>query len=187
MSEELQPPAKLLARLALADRIYADLRLPTKKAKADDGTLTAQFWGAGLRGNTGILGTPLSKRADLAAITMSALARGASGDVRAQLVSSWACHVYFRRELLSILQASYRFAEAVRETGSHVVPDGETLDELLCMCLLFPLMQTYLSDLPPGTPEASEIYATDACGSGGLGGCRASLPFARWLEHYSFA
>ena len=127
--------------MALADRVYADLLLPTKKAKADDGTLTVQFWGAELRGNTGILGTPLSKRADLAAITMSALARGAPGDVWAQLVGSWAYHVSFRRELLSILQASYRFAEAVRETGSHVVPDGETLDELLCMCLLFTLIR----------------------------------------------
>ena len=128
-----------------------------KKAKADDGMLTAQFWGAELRGNTGILGTPLSKRADLAAITKSALARGAPGDVWAQLVGSWASHVSFRRELLSIFQASYRFAEAVRETGARLAPDGEGLDELLCTRLLFPLMQTYLSDLPPGRPESSEI------------------------------
>ena len=73
------PPDSLLRRLERADCMYADLGLPVKKAKSADCSLVAEFWGAELRGQSGLFGFPLERRALFTAATMCALAYGISG------------------------------------------------------------------------------------------------------------
>ena len=72
-TNEICAPVELTARLAMADAAYAELSLPVKTEKGDEGTLTSHLLGAELRGGEGVLGSPLEKRIDLMAISLAAI------------------------------------------------------------------------------------------------------------------
>ena len=119
LSPHLESPLELTCRLAAADEIYRELGLPTKVEKGDEGCTKATFWGGELCGETGILGAPISKRADIMGLTMWALTQRLSKAELQRLLGSWVYIVGFRKEALSVLEFSYTYVYQMQEHDGH--------------------------------------------------------------------
>ena len=182
----------------MADETYSRLDLPVKTEKGDEGALTSCFWGAELRGGEGTLGSPLGKRIDLVGITLEAVRLPVSKAMFHQLLGSWVYVIGFRKELLFVIESSYSYLNEMPEGGRIMLP-GRVVDELLVLSFLAPMMHVHLKDEPvpynnifskgSGTMETANshargrtdaIFATDAAGDGGLGGCVAPLSRVDW-------
>jgi len=187
VGEACRPPRELVERLARADAVYDKHNLPVKADKSGEPALAASFWGASLRGKEGLLGFSLERRAGLAAATLVGIRSGVSGGELLQLLGVWTFAAGFKREALAILGSAFVLArELPRRT--RVVPKGPVLDELLALVGLFPLMDADLrTDSLRDAVGRPLIFATDAEGSGGLGGCEAATDDETWSRLYSLA
>ena len=208
-SSSISAPVELTARLALADATYAALNLPVKVEKGDEGSTTSYFWGAEVRGDEGTIGAPLEKRVDLMSISLAALSRPISKSSFHQMLGSWVYVIGFRKEMLAIIENCYQYLQSMPERGFVCLPPS-VVDEVLLLIFVAPLLHVYLKDesvsyddakiarSPVAGPHQAfghsaskrcsgmdAIFATDAAGDGGLGGCLAPLSRKDWLRCYS--
>eukprot|EP00971_Amphidinium_carterae_P187688 3725056-Amphidinium_carterae.1 len=180
------PPDELRLRLAAADKAYADAELVVKKEKGQDAQLNATFWGASLRGEQGLLGYSVDRRSSLSAVTLFALAFGASGNQLRQLLGTWGFCLGFRREAMSILGSSFSVVSMMKPRV-RVLVSGSLLDELLVLIAIAPIMEADLRTPPLKRAGELVVFATDAEGSGGIGGCVAPIDVHRWKLLYALA
>eukprot|EP00971_Amphidinium_carterae_P195176 3873124-Amphidinium_carterae.1 len=180
------PPDELRHRLCTADKAYADADLVVKKEKGEDGQLDASFWGASLRGREGMLGYSVDRRSSLAAITLFALAFGATGNHLRQLLGTWSFCLGFRREAMSIMGSCFALVSEMRPC-MRVLVSGSLLDEFLVLFALAPILEADLRTPPLKQAGKHVVFATDAEGSGGIGGCSAPISTERWKVLYALA
>lgn len=187
VGEACRPPPELLERLSRADQLYQHHGLPTKAEKGCTASTDSTFWGASLRGREGLLGFSLERRAALAATTLVGLTCGMSGQELMRMLGVWTFAAGFRREALAVLGSAFILA---REMPPHrrVRPSGPVLDELLALVGLFPLMYADLrTDCLRDERGRPLVYATDAEGEGGLGGCETTTDDVTWNRLYGMA
>ena len=68
-----------------------------------------------------------------------------------------------------------------------VILSGPVLDELLALCFLWPVFDADLTSQPLTSGPDRVVFATDAEGEGGLGGCRATVSDGVWNRFYALA
>ena len=183
--EACRPPPELLARLARADAAYHEVGFEVKASKRIDGALRSTFWGASLRGDEGLIGFSPERRASLCAATLIAATSGVSGVELQRLLGLWVFAAGFRREALSVIGSSFTLARLMPPFRRTMLT-GPVLDELLTLVGISPLLDSDLrTDALRDDDGQALLFATDADGEGGLGGCEAPVEEEVWARLYA--
>ena len=153
------------AQVALREA-YAFHGVQRDEAKAGEGTLVWETLGAQLRGRDGLLGSSSARKAAVMGSLLHLLA-GKVVDMAelATVIGKLIFLFQFSRPLMSILEETFSFIQALGETGGrHPLPDDVAEELLLCAMVL----PSAWIDLRAHISE--EVVATDASEEGG-GAC----------------
>ena len=119
-------------------------------------------------------------------LTALAMVHGISGEDLKRLLGMWTYTCSFRRETLAILETAYQRADAMPPRRA-TIPSGKLANELIALIFSAPALQACLRDPPATSSKGCGIFATDAAGHGGLGGCAAWVPYPVWRQAYDLS
>ena len=143
-----------------------------------------------MRGGGCTLAAPLATRVDLMAVTLKAILHPILKRDFHQFVGSWVYVVGFRKEALSIIQECYIHLHSWPDGGGVKMLPSKVVEELLMLTFMSPLLVCYLKDQPVRgqhldsklSRDEVAVFATDAAGDGGIGGCMAFTDVGFWKQ-----
>ena len=164
-----------------ADSVCPKVGLVQHAKKRRRNVTSGIFLGADVNGLDGLVSAPRHRIGVLARLTSVVVRKGCcSSSLLSALLGVWIHILMFRRPLFGLLQVV--FSDARHEPRDEVFAlQRESLNELLCLCLLAPLAQTDLKvDYLPF------LCAMDASPSGGCL-CSAAMPASEAQELWRFS
>ena len=163
------------------DSAYPKVGLVQHPKKRRRNVTSGTFLGADVNGFDGLVSAPRHRIGVLSRLTSVVVRKGCcSSSLLSAVLGLWIHVLMFRRPLFAILQAV--FVDARHEPRDEVFAlQRESLNELLCLCLLAPLAQ---SDLR--TSYLPFLYAMDASPTGG-GLCVSEMPASVVQELWRFS
>ena len=153
-----------------ADRAYPAVGLVQHPKKRQRNVTKGTFLGADVDGVVGLISAPRHRVGVLMRITLLVVQRAcASSGLLSSLLGLWVHVLLFRRPALAVLQSVFEDARRTPRTAVYRL-QRSSLNELLALCALAPLLQADLRVDHPGM-----LFAMDASPSG-AGLCAAELP-----------
>ena len=163
------------------DSAYPKVGLVQRPKKRRRDVTSGTFLGADVNGLDGLVSAPRHRIGVLSRLTSVVVRKGCcSSSLLSAVLGLWIHVLMFRRPLFAILQAV--FVDARHEPRDEVFAlQRESVNELLCLCLLAQLAQ---SDLRAG--YLPFLYAMDASPTGG-GLCVSEMPASVVQELWRFS
>ena len=159
------------AVFSAADRAYPRVGLVQHPGKRQRGVRDAVVLGAELRGEVGDVGAPRLRVVAVASLTLRLVrACRCSRALLASVVGLWVHILLFRRPVLCVLGAVFRFGRGASSDTAVLDLPPDVVDELLALVALAPTAYTNLRAV-----VVDELWASDASPFGG-GLVRAALP-----------